>query len=376
MVSLAMENGKFGKLMALYERYLAPVAFLAGFVMDAFTLTRADLPLDNLILILHLSNAALGIALLNAFEAGRLGRASPGAGRIRGAWLRRIGWLFPLMIQFSFGALFSGFLVLYARSGSWAGSWLFLGTLGILLVGNEFFRRRYRRLTFHASVYFVALFLYFVMALPILLHRMGAGVFVASGLAAVAGIALFAALLRFITPQAVAASRIALAASIGGIYLLFHILYFANLIPPIPLALRHLGIYHSLERTDGSYRVRYEKAPWYQFYRSEDALFRWLPGSPVFAASAVFAPTNIDTAIFHHWKYFDAEAGEWVEKSRVSYPMAGGRDGGYRGYSVKQAVMPGQWRVEVRTGRGELLGRTTFEIVETGTSPPLETRDL
>lgn len=349
-----------------YERYLAPVAFVAGFLVDTFTLTRADLLFDNLVIAAHLANAALGIMLVNASEAGRL----------RGAWLERIGWIFPLAIQFSFGALFSGFLVLYARSGSWAGSWLFLGVLAFLLIGNEFFRRRYRRLAFHASVYFIALFLYLVMALPILLDRMGAWVFIASGLAALAGIAFFAVLLRLISREAVAANRTALAASIGGIYLLLHILYFANLIPPIPLALRHLGIYHSVERTDGTYRVQYEKASWYQFFRNEGATFHWLAGSPVFAASAVFAPTNLDTAVFHHWKYFDAAAGEWIEKSRVSYPMVGGRDGGYRGYSVKQAVLPGQWRVEVRTGRGELLGRTAFKIVETGALPPLEVREF
>lgn len=357
---------KVKKLMAWYERRLAPVAFLAGFAFDALTLTRVDLLRDNLILIAHLTVAAAGIALVNAVEASRL----------KGAFTETIAWLFPLMIQFSFGALFSGFVVLYFRSGSLAGSWLFLLLLTLLLIGNEFFRRHYRRLTFHLNVYFIALFAYLILAIPMLVNRMGAAMFLASGLASLALIALFIGLMGRMAPH-VSQYRRELAASIGGIYLTFNLLYFLNVIPPIPLALKEIGIYHAaVPAPGGGYRVSFEKPQWYEFFRDTSKTFQWVPGTPVFAYSAIFAPANINTAIFHHWEYFDTEAGEWIEKSRISYPIAGGRDGGYRGYSMKQIITPGKWRVAVKTGRGQLLGRTAFEIVETGVLPLLETRDL
>lgn len=358
-----------------YDRYLAPVAFLAGFVIDTFTLTRVDLLFDNLILIAHLANAALGIVLLNAYDAGRLGRASPGAGRLRGALAERIAWLFPLMVQFSFGALFSGFVVLYVRSGSFAASWLFIAMLALLLVGNESFRERYRRLVFHLNIYFVALYAYLILAIPVVTNRIGADMFLVSGAGALIVIALFASALRLLAPRTMGENKRALASSIGAIFAAFNILYFTNAIPPIPLALKRLGVYHAVEQTGGAYRVSYEKAQGYGFFRREAAIFHWQPGEPVYAASAVFAPTDIRTGIIHHWLRFDPSARKWIETDRIPFAITGGRDQGWRGYTLKYGVTPGRWRVEVRTERNQLLGRTTFEIVEGGTSG-LETGNL
>ena len=136
------------QLVQWYERRLAPIAFLIGFSLDAFTLTRVDIFWDNAILIAHLTIAATGIILINAYEANRLPTSIS----------ERFAPLFPLMVQFSFGALFSGFTVLYFRSGSLAASWLFLLMLAGFLIGNEFLRERYRHLAFHGSIYFLVLF--------------------------------------------------------------------------------------------------------------------------------------------------------------------------------------------------------------------------
>ena len=41
----------------------------------------------------------------------------------------------------------------------------------------------------------------------------------------------------------------------------------------------------------------------------------------------------------------------------------GGRDGGYRGYSVKRDPTAGHWRVNVVTEFGQVIGRVSFEVV-------------
>ena len=46
--------------------------------------------------------------------------------------------------------------------------------------------------------------------------------------------------------------------------------------------------------------------------------------------------------------------------------IAGGRDGGYRGYSLT-TVNSGNWRVNIETERGQLIGRVKFKV-EAGTS--------
>jgi hypothetical protein len=52
----------------------------------------------------------------------------------------------------------------------------------------------------------------------------------------------------------------------------------------------------------------------------------------------------------------------WVSVSVVSYPINGGRDGGYRGYTVKRHPQDGDWRVDISTGDGRLLGRVRFKV--------------
>ena len=354
------------QLVHWYDRYLAPIAFLAGFTIDSFTLTRADLLFDNLLLIAHLTNAALGIILMNAYDARRL----------RGVFVERISWLFPLMTQFSFGALFSGFVVLYVRSGSFAANWLFFAMLAFLLVGNEFFRGRYRRLIFHLSVYFVALYAYLILAIPVLANRIGPEMFLLSGAGALALITLFGSGLRLLAPPALRESKRALAASIGTIFAVFNLLYFTNAIPPIPLALKRLGIYHAVEAANGGYQISYEPARSNEFFRQEAEVFHWRPGDAVYAGSAVFAPADIQTGIIHRWLRFDPVARKWVETDRMPFAITGGRDQGWRGYTLKYGVTPGWWRVEVRTERGQLLGRTTFAITETKEPVELETGTL
>ena len=355
------------KIIEWYERRLAPVAFVIGFVFDSITFTRVDFLFDHVILIGHLLIAASGITLVNAYASGRL----------RGEFMARFALFYPLAIQFSFGALFSGFTVLFSRSGSIAGSWPFLLILAVILVGNEFFRERYKRFIFHIGIYFVALFSYAIIVVPVLLRDIGPWIFVLSGIASILAIAFLAAILAFVAPAIIRENRMRLIGTIGGIYLVFTLFYFTNVIPPVPLTLKHLGIYHSLERLDnGKYRLEYEDAPWYAFFDGASSTIHWMPGKKIIAFSSVFAPTDINTKIVHRWLYYDEAVGRWVERSTIGFTMKGGRDTGYRGYSEKKAITPGKWRVEVRTDRGELLGRTTFEVVETTAPPKLEIREL
>jgi len=291
--------------------------------------------------------------------------------------MARFALFYPLAIQFSFGALFSGFTVLFARSGSFAGSWLFLVFLVLILVGNEFFRERYKRFIFHISIYFIALFSYAIIAIPVLMRSIGPRIFILSGIVSILAIAFLAAILAFVAPAIIRENRFRLMGTIGGVYLLFNLFYFTNIIPPIPLVLKHLEIYHSIELTEnGAYRLEYEGAPWYLPWSGTDPVFRWVRGTKAIAFTAVFAPTDINTKIVHRWLYYDEASGAWVERNVIGFTMKGGRDTGYRGYSEKEAITPGKWRVEVRTDRGQLLGRTTFEVVETSTLPKLEVREL
>lgn len=343
----------------VYERYLTLWAFAFGFIIDNLTLRRVDLLAENLVLLFYVAVAGGMIVIQNTWPNTKF----------IGVEASKIS---AFVMQVAFGALFSAFVVFYVRSASFFTSWIFLFFLALFFVGNEFFRARYQHFVFQMNVFFIAVFSYAIFAVPLILGKIGGGIFVISGAISVAVIWLFGRALEKGSPH-LAERRSALAISIVSIFTLFNVFYFANIIPPIPLALKESGIYHRIERINGDYRAQFEMPPWYRFFDDTSSTFHWTPGSPVYAYSAVFTPARIQTDIAHRWSYFDEGKDEWVVETTIRFPIGGGREQGYRGYSIKGNIKPGKWRVDVQTPRGQILGRMTFRVVEADFSPRLET---
>ncbi len=151
---------------------------------------------------------------------------------------------------------------------------------------------------------------------------------------------------------------------VAGICATFTVLYFSHVIPPVPLSLKHIGVYHTLERVGGVYAVSYEKPAWYVFWRDTDATFT-LPLSEgrAYCFSAIFAPGGLSTPVVHQWEKYDPISGQWQQQSKYSFPINGGRDQGYRGWTAK-TLSAGKWRCDVETENGQLIGRLSFEAVE------------
>lgn len=208
---------------------------------------------------------------------------------------------------------------------------------------------------------------------PVFFRRMGDGVFLASG--AISLVAFFVALrvIRFVAKEEVNANRRVLWPLVFMLFISFNFLYFNNMIPPIPLSLKNIGVYHSLNRLpSGEYRLRFEKPPWYALRAETYSLFHQYRDEPAFVFSAVYAPLALTTDILHRWSYFDETKNEWITTRTVAFPISGGRLQGFRGYSVKESLTPGQWRVTVETVRGQIIGRIAFTVVKTDTPPILE----
>lgn len=353
------------KLLEKHKRHLTSVVFILGFVLDNLTLTRVDLFYDNLVLTAYLIIACFGIVISHLYAEGRLDHIH-----------RKPFWIFisrwhPLLVQFSFGGLFSGYVIFYSRSGSFIESWPFLLFLVSVIAGNELIKKRHF-LTFQLSVFFVAIFSYAIFSLPVLLGKIGADIFLLSGFISLAVFALLTIVLKFLSPIRTDRLRFILT-SVGVIYLLFNAAYFSNAIPPIPLSPKEIGIYHSVTRLpDGNYAVTFEPDTKFFFFKGVSKKFNRVSNEPVYAYSSVFAPTSIDTKVFHRWSYYNREKGAWLVSDRFEFPLFGGRDGGYRGYSVKENIFPGKWRVDVVTERGQLIERIEFKVVSANIAPNLE----
>src|SRR3989344_8879041 len=119
---------------------------------------------------------------------------------------------------------------------------------------------------------------------------MGVVVFMLSGVVSLSFIFLFSKLLFKIVPNRYRESRINLRNAILFIFVLINILYFSNLIPPIPLSLKDAGIYYSVERVGEDYRAVGEKKTWYERIPLVSEVIHLKGGTSLYAFSSVFAP--------------------------------------------------------------------------------------
>ncbi len=338
-----------------YEGYLIPLALFFGFATDILTFRLIEFTTSMLFLLGHLLFAGLNIVVINYFED-KLPQK-----KITSFWK-----LFaPLFLQFSFGNLFSGFLIFYSRSGSFFASWPFLLMVAALLIGNEVARRYDVGPAIQLGAYFFALFAYFNLALPYIFKRLNLVMFLISGILSFVLISVF---IHFLSKYAkrVKKENGFLIKTIVGFFVLMNFLYFSNLIPPIPLTLKDVGVYHSIERINDSYEVTAEECQnWDRCLFTREKRHITVDRQPIYFYSATYAPPEMDMRVVHEWQKYDRDENGWITQARIPFDITGGREIGFRWYSYYNAD-PGLWRVNVQTERGQTIGRKSFHIVQDG----------
>jgi len=338
--------------MYKHERHLSAGAVLAGFIFDSIFFDRIDEPITHQVFISYLCIAAIAILWRHYLEEHTV------EGVARPRWHS----LFPIMTQFAFGGLWSGFLIFYSQSATLATSWPFLLLLAGIFLGNELFKKYHERLVFNAVLYFFALYSYTIFSVPLVTRAIGIGTFIISGIAAVAAFALFMLLLRRLGHFRFLKSAWQIRLWAGGVVVALNLFYFANILPPLPLALAEGGIYHMVEKQGAEYIAQAEAKPWYASLGFAPAL-HVAPGDSLFAYSAVFAPIALTTTITHEWQRYNSAAASWVTQHTISFSISGGRESGYRGYTITPNPPEGSWRVSIRTSDGRLIGRLNFSVV-------------
>lgn len=346
-----------------YERYITPTALLLGFIFDNITLRRVDFLTENLVLLAYLLVAGAGIVIANISE--------------ERAWNVFSGRLYSwslFVIQFAFGGLFSAFTVFYFRSSSVTASWVFLLMLLLLMIGNEVFKKHYARVAFQTTIFFFAIFVFSIFIIPIVIGKIGAGIFVLSGIAAVILFVSFLYMLAKLTPQRFRiGARNTILASVC-VLVLMNTMYFLNIIPPIPLSLQDVGVYHSIARlSNGEYKAEKEVIKGLFADKKEIHVFS---DEEVFIFSSIFAPTKLNADIVYHWQYYDSSSEEWQTMGRVNFSIAGGRDEGYRSYSSKGNLREGAWKVDIETLRGQQIGTVKFKVTRPSADREFETVTL
>ncbi len=363
----------FRKITDAYKKleiYISVITFSFGLVATFFTLTRVDMFIENFWIVLNLFIVAFGIFALTFYENWLKKKNMPASEE------SMFHFYLIILMQFAFGGLFATYFVFYIRSSSISQSWFFLLLLGIALVGNEIWKKHYTRLTFQISVLYVSLFLFFVFLLPVLFHRLGSDLFLASGILGLIIIGLFLFILKKFAREKFQSSHRNIRISLLLIFFLMNIFYFSNIIPPIPLSLKDSGVYHQVSKIEANiYQAKTEEKKWTDYFIRFPIFHKQASGA-VYVYSAVFSPIKLDTEIVHQWQYYDEAKKAWVDSSRIVLPISGGRADGFRTYSLKQAIAPGIWRVKVETTRGQILGKINFKIENVASLPDLISKTL
>ena len=324
---------------------------IAGFAFDNYFFGRVDHPATQFVLFGYIW-LAIGSTVLMHFIESRVEHDG---------LLKKLRPLVVAATQFALGALWSAFLVFYGRSAVFAASWPFLIVLAAIFIGNEVFKKYHSRLVFTCTLLFFAVFSYTIFAVPIWTGTMGQRMFLISGAVSTVIFALVIAGLAVIGPSRMAQSWKGIAAGAAAVLAVLNLCYFTNILPPLPLSLANAGVFHSVTRDGAVYRAVGESQNWISVPWREPVLHVGT-GESLYLYSAVFAPIQLRTKIIHIWQRYDDSARTWRTQATVSYPITGGRDGGYRGYSVKSTPANGHWRVNIATADGLLVGRVAFAV--------------
>lgn len=343
---------KIKGLYVKYERLLMPAMLVVGFLVDYFTFTNIQISITFALLFFYWVLAGTIIIFIPLYDGGKVSQK-----------FKYVRLFSPLALQFAFGALLSASLVFYWFSGAFSVSWPLVGIIILLMVFNDTFRHYFEKSLVQISVYFFATISLFSLLLPFLFSSLSVWLFIGAGAISLVIFTVYIYYLGKFAPQLLEKKR-QFFVSIIAITIVMNVLYFTNIIPPIPLALREAGMYHSLKVSSGRYAMAAEPE---NFLQSMQAVLfgqtmHIKAGATVYAYTAIFAPAKLQTTIVHHWQYYDPKIKNWITKGKLPFDITGGRKEGYKGYSYESKLAAGKWRVSVENQRGQVLGRVRFRI--------------
>lgn len=346
-----------------YKKWEPLVFFVGGFTFDAILLHRIDDPLMLAHQAIYLSLAAFIIAWDLFCEAGRATIPV----RLQKIWSYREGAL-----HFILGTLLNVYTIFYFKSGTILNSLVFLAFLGALLFLNEVRPTKIPKHALRNALFGLCLISYMNIIVPIAIGSIGAVVFT---------IAIFAAALVHVGYTGLLKSRLEpqmvwreIRLPFVGIAILYSLLYLFKVLPPVPLSMKHIGIYHDVVRSEGGGFNLGQTRPEWRFWESGDQTFIARPGDKIFCFVQVFSPTNFKEQLFVRWQYDDAKTG-WTNSDAIPLGVVGGRAEGYRGFTSKTNYQPGDWRVRVETSDGREVGRIGLRVIaahDADNSPPPE----
>ena len=338
----------------------APVAFfLAGFLFDAFVTERPDTALQIIhqSIYLFLITLLLSAAVLDTYGLFKVPE--------KPKFLKKAWSYHEHASQFLIGTLLNVYMFFYFKSGSLLSSIIFIAFVAGLLIANEFVHLKSRQIILKLALYFLCVTSFWLYVIPMLLGTVGIFAF---GLTLVMA-NIFVWVTYKIVEQSILAHpefarvrneiRKKVLGTGYGVIGVFAVFYLLGIIPPVPLSLKYIGVFHSIRKDQGEYVLTSNRSKWL-FWQNGDQSFFARPGDQIVTFVRVFAPNGFRDQLQVRWMLHTANG--WQKQDVIPITVNGGREHGFRGYTVKSNYQPGDYRVQVETTDGREIGRIGLTV--------------
>ena len=324
--------------------------FVAGIIFDIFTLSSIDDPFAIIQQVIYL--VIIGTFIFLEFSLTKTDLKE------NSMW--KSTWDYhPLIVHFLLGSLLSAYSLFFIKSASLFSSVFFILMMISLLVFNEMKRLQNSTWNFKWSLFLLCVFCFFSMTTPLWMGFVGWTPFLFSIACTIGVLAAYNHFLKIKIPNVLNLKRRLIIPGVLTITLLFSF-YLLGWIPPVPLAATHIGIYHHIEKKGDQYFLAHERPAW-KIWHSGDQDFLAKPGDKIYFFAKLYSPSGFKDSVFLHWHFYDSKLG-WSSTDRIPMAINGGREEGYRGYSVKQNYQEGEWKISVETTDGREIGRIYLTV--------------
>ncbi|HEX4381764.1 MAG TPA: DUF2914 domain-containing protein [Myxococcales bacterium] len=342
------------------ERIVSTCFFLGGFLFDAVMLSRIDEPL----MLVQQGGYLIICGALIAYQQRLVLKKLEPPVRLRKVWHYA-----DHLLHFMLGTLLNAYSIFYFQSASGVTAICFVVFIAALLAVNEMPRFHKLGPVVVYALYSICLTSYFAYLFPVLLGHLRPWMFYLSvGVASALLLLQIRYLLRWSESYLHVARHAAIPAF--GVQALFLLLYSLRLAPPVPLAIKQIGIYHDVKRVAGGWELSQQQGKW-KFWQHADENFLERPGDKLFCFVRIFAPRHFKDAINIVWYHHDDELG-WRLAHRLPLSVSASSNVGFGTDAYLTEPMKGDWRVEIESQDGRTIGQLRFKVSEDPSTDPRE----
>jgi hypothetical protein len=217
------------------------------------------------------------------------------------------------------------------------------------------------------ALYSICLTSYFAYLLPVMLGHLSRWMFYVAVLLALVPLSIQVVALWRWTGDARLVVKQALAPALA-VQLAFVLAYAFRLAPPVPLAVKEIGIYHDVKKEPGGRRLFRDQPSW-KLWQKGDQDFHERPGDRVYCFARIFAPRHFSDRIDAVWFHDDPQRG-WRQVFKLPLSVSASSDRGFATEAYLTSPAAGAWRVELQTDDGYTVGQLGFEVTLDASTEP------